>query len=91
VSSEGKLFMVMMPQNKRSRLATPVTAGQNGAFAAAVLEPEKRTGNQNLRTPRSRTVKRRLRTRKLPHKYMLLRTLRRELKVSKQYICEICH
>jgi len=75
--------MDMMPQNKRSPQAIPVTAGQNGAFAAAVVEPQKRTGNQNLRTARSRTVKRRLRTRKLPHKYTLLRTLRRELKVRK--------
>ena len=74
--------MGLMPQNRRSPQARPVTVGQNGAFVAAVVGRERRAGNQSLRTTSTRKVKRRLRTRKRPPKYMLLRTLRRELKVS---------
>jgi len=93
VSLEGKHSMGLMPQNRRSPQARPVTAGQNGAFVAAVVGPERRAGNQSPRTTSTRTVKRKLRTRKHPPKYMLLRTSRMELKVSicvSVYEFELC-
>lgn len=82
VFSEDRHFMGMMPQNRRSPLAKLVIAGQNGVSAASAVDPERRAKNQRTRITSSRKAKRSPKTRIHPHKYMLLKTLKKELKVS---------
>lgn len=85
VFSEDRHFMGMMPQNRRSPLAKLVIAGQNGVSAASAVDLERRIINQRTRIiTSSRKAKRSLRTRIHPHKYTLLRTSKKELKVSRR-------
>lgn len=74
VFSEGMHFMVMMHQSRRSLLARPAIAGQDGAVCVVDLERTKRQRQQRIR-------KRSQRTRKHQSKYMLLRILKMEWKV----------
>lgn len=70
--------MDMMLQKRRNPQAKHVIVCQNGAAVAVVLKERIRKENQRI-------AKRRRRAGKLPHRYMHLKILKKELKVRNGY------